>query len=129
MDLEDLMKLNNLRNEDTYPGQVLIVRPYTAFDEVLVSWYGPGFHGKRMANGEIFNMYDASICAHKWLPFNTKVRLTRVDTGQSVEVVVKDRGPYIPNRHFDLSYGAARALNMVEKGVVLCKVEIIGPSR
>jgi len=78
-----------------------------------------------MANGEIFDMYDPSVCAHKWLPFGTKVRLTRVDTGQSVEVIVKDRGPYIPNRHFDLSYAAAKKLDMVKVGVVLCKVEVL----
>jgi len=126
MDLEELIKLNGLKSTDVYPGQVLLAMPYTAFDKVLVSWYGPGFHGKTMANGRVFNMYDASVCAHKWLPFGTRVRLTRLDTGKSVELVVQDRGPYVANRHFDLSYAAARALNMVEKGVALCKVEIIG---
>ncbi|MCD6410564.1 septal ring lytic transglycosylase RlpA family protein [bacterium] len=129
MKLKELMRLNDLRDDNIYPGQVLFAMPYTAFDKVLISWYGPGFHGKRMANGEIFNMYDATICAHKWLPFGTRVRLIRMDTEESIEVVVQDRGPYVANRHFDLSYGAARLLNMVEKGVVLCKVEVIGPSR
>ena len=125
MALKDLVQLNNLTSYNIYPGQVLRIKPYTAFDEIFVSWYGPKYHGRRMANGEIFNMYDPTVCAHKWLPFGTRVRLARVDTGASIEVVVQDRGPYVANRHFDLSYAAAKKLDMVKEGVVLCKVEVI----
>jgi len=126
MDLEALMKLNNLTSLTVYPGQILKTVPYSDFDEVLVSWYGPGFHGRVMANGKVFNMYDSSICAHRWLPFGTKVKLTRLDIGRSVTVIVQDRGPYITGRHFDLSYAAAKKLGMIEEGVVRCKVEILG---
>jgi len=126
MNLEALMKLNSLTSLTVYPGQILKTVPYSDFDEVLVSWYGPGFHGKTMANGKIFNMYDPTIVAHKWLPFGTRVKLTRLDTGRSVVVIVQDRGPYIPGRHFDLSYAAAMELNMIKEGVVRCKVEILG---
>ena len=125
MALKDLVQLNKLTSYNIYPGQILKVKPYTAFDEIFVSWYGPKYHGRRMANGEIFNMYDSTVCAHKWLPFGTRVRLVRVDTGASIEVVVQDRGPYVANRHFDLSYAAAKKLDMVKEGVVLCKVEVI----
>lgn len=125
MALKELVQLNNLTSYNIYPGRILRVKPYTAFDEVLVSWYGPKYHGRTMANGEIFNMYDPTVCAHKWLPFGTRVRLTRIDTGASIEVMVQDRGPYVANRHFDLSYSAAQKLDMVEEGVVLCKVEIL----
>ena len=70
-------------------------------------------------------MFDSTIVAHKWLPFGTVVRLTRIDNGKSVIATVKDRGPFVPARHFDLSYAAAKELDMIEAGVVLCKVEVI----
>ena len=125
MEPKKLMQLNNLTSPIAYPGQTLKVKPYTAFDEVWVSWYGPKYHGKAMASGKVFNMYDPTVCAHKWLPFGTRVRLTRIDTGATVELLVQDRGPYVANRHFDLSYAAAQQLHMIKKGVVLCKVEIL----
>ena len=125
MELEEVIQLNNLASYDIYPGQILKVKPYAAFSVVLVSWYGPKYHGKKMANGEIFNMYNPTIVAHRWLPFGTQVRLTRIDTGAGIEVIVQDRGPYVTNRHFDLSYAAAQKLDMVEDGVVLCKVEVL----
>ena len=125
MELEELMQLNNLTSSIIYPGQILKIKPYTAFNEVLVSWYGKKYHGRIMSNGKPFNMYNSTICAHKWLPFGARVRLTRIDTGASIEVVVQDRGPYVANRHFDLSYAAAKKLDMVKAGVVLCKVEVL----
>ena len=69
-----------------------------------------------MANGEPFNMHAATI-AHKELPLGTKVELKNPQTGQKVLAVVTDRGPYIEGRDVDLSYGLARRLNMVDKGV------------
>lgn len=125
MDVEKLVELNNLSGSIVPAGEILIIEPYTENNQVLVSWYGPGFHGRKMANGEVFNMYDPTIVAHKFLPFGTRVRLSRVDNGKSIEVIVKDRGPFVPGRHFDLSYAAAKKLEMVEDGVVKCKVEIL----
>jgi len=63
--------------------------------------------------------------AHKLLPFNTKVKLTRVDNQKSIIITIRDRGPYIKGRHFDLSYAAAKKLGVVNIGVVICKVEIL----
>lgn len=125
MNPKELAELNGLALTDFIDaGEIITVKPYTATNIVLVSWYGPGFHGKTMANGEVFNMYDATICAHKFLPFGTRIRLTR-DSGKSVEVIVKDRGPFIPGRHFDLSYQAAKELGMIKEGVIQCQVEIL----
>ncbi|MBR1746487.1 MAG: septal ring lytic transglycosylase RlpA family protein, partial [Fibrobacter sp.] len=58
------------------------------------SYYGPGFHGKQTASGEIFDQDDYT-CAHKSLPFGTKLKVVRVDNGSSVVVRVNDRGPYV----------------------------------
>ena len=126
MDPVRLAELNNMTITDiVYAGQTFVIEPYTAVNTVLVSWYGPGFQGNRMANGQRFNMYDESIVAHKFLPFGTVVRLTRIDNGKSVIVTVKDRGPFVSGRHFDLSFAAARLLGMINDGIAECRVEIL----
>ena len=89
-----------------------------------VSWYGPKFHGRLTANGERYNMHGISV-AHKSLKFGTKVRLTCTSTGKSVVARVNDRGPYVGNRAFDLSYGAAKAIGIVDRGIAKVKVEIL----
>jgi rare lipoprotein A len=90
----------------------------------LASWYGPGFHGRRTANGERFNQYDLTA-AHRTLPFNTRVRVTNLQNGQSIVVRINDRGPFIRGRIIDLSRAAARLLGMYRQGVVQVKVEIL----
>ena len=89
-----------------------------------VSWYGPKFHGRLTANGERYNMHGISV-AHKSLKFGTKVRLTCTSTGKSVVARVNDRGPYVGNRAFDLSYGAAKAIGILDRGVAKVKVDIL----
>lgn len=89
-----------------------------------VSWYGPGFHGRTTANGERFNQY-AMTAAHKTLPFGTKLKVTCSQTGKTAIVKVNDRGPYVGNRALDLSYGAAKALGMLDRGITKVKIEII----
>lgn len=84
-------------------------------EEGIASWYGPGFHGKRTANGERYDMYQLTA-AHKTLPFGSIVRVERLDGAQSVIVRINDRGPFIPGRIIDLSYGAARALGIISSG-------------
>jgi len=86
------------------------------------SWYGPGFHGRQTANGERFDQ-DAMTMAHRKMKFGTCVRVTRVDTGDSVLVRVNDRGPYVPPRIADLSRGAAAELGMLHRGVVEVELE------
>ena len=70
-------------------------------------------------------MHDLT-CAHKTLPFGTLLRITNLSNYLSVVVMVNDRGPYITGRTVDLSYGAAKKLNIIKKGVVSCKVEMLG---
>ncbi len=83
---------------------------------VTASWYGPRHEGKPMANGQPFDMY-ADTTAHRTLPMGTKLRLTNPANGRSATVEVTDRGPFIRGRNLDVSYGVARKLGMVEKGV------------
>ncbi|MFC1851828.1 septal ring lytic transglycosylase RlpA family protein [candidate division CSSED10-310 bacterium] len=83
----------------------------------IASWYGPKFHGRATSSGEIFNMYAIS-CAHRTLPFGTRVKITNRINNRSLIVRVNDRGPFVPGREFDLSYGAARELGFVGAGVI-----------
>ena len=77
----------------------------------IASWYGPGFHGRRTANGERFNTY-ALTAAHRTLPLGARVRGTNRATGRTVVVRINDRGPYIGGRVIDLSRAAANAIGM-----------------
>lgn len=81
----------------------------------VASWYGPGFHGKRTANGEKFNK-NALTAAHNSLPLDSKVRVVNIATGKEVTVRINDRGPGY-GRSIDLSEAAARALGMRHKGL------------
>jgi len=88
----------------------------------MASYYGRDFHGKPTANGETFDMY-ALTAAHKTLPFDTKVKVTRISSGKSVVVRINDRGPFIAGRIIDLSYAAAKKLDMLDDGVAKVKIE------
>ncbi|MCF4165201.1 septal ring lytic transglycosylase RlpA family protein [Zavarzinia compransoris] len=90
----------------------------------VASWYGPGFHGRLTANGEIYNQ-NSLTAAHKSLPFNTRVRVTALSTGRSVVVKINDRGPYVGNRIIDLSAAAASAIGLRHQGVGKVKLEIL----
>ncbi|MGQ9654248.1 MAG: septal ring lytic transglycosylase RlpA family protein, partial [Thermodesulfobacteriota bacterium] len=110
------------------PGQrIQVALPIysTEEKEVVASWYGHEHHGKPMANGEPFNMYSSTI-AHKELPLGTKVELRDPDTGVKVRAVVADRGPYVQCRDVDLSYGLARRLALVDRGVGRLMMRILG---
>jgi rare lipoprotein A len=90
-----------------------------------VSWYGPGFHNKLTASGERYNM-NALTCAHKKLPFGTKLRLVNDETGDTVDVVVNDRGPFVRGRDIDLSKAAAKRLGIIGPGTGEAKVYYLG---
>ena len=90
----------------------------------MASWYGPGFHGRRTANGERYNQ-NGYTAAHKSLPFGTKVRVTNLRTGKSVMVRINDRGPFIRGRVIDLSAGAARVIGVHSSGVAPVQLEIL----
>lgn len=83
---------------------------------VKVSYYAHQFHGRKTASGERFNM-NALTVAHKTLPFGTRVEFTCASTGKKVVAKVNDRGPYVHGRSFDLSYSAAKALGILDRGV------------
>lgn len=87
----------------------------------MASWYGPGFHGRRTANGEKYNMYDLTA-AHPTLPFGTRLTVRNVRTGQSVVVRVNDRGPFKKSRIIDLSYSAAREAGVFGPGTAYVEI-------
>ena len=89
------------------------------------SWYGPGFHGRRTANGESFNQY-ALTAAHRTLPFGTRVLVTNLYTGRQVVVRINDRGPFSGNRIIDLSAGAANQIGLTSAGVGTVQLDILG---
>ena len=86
------------------------------------SYYGRYFHGRKTASGTRFDMYKLTA-AHRKLPLGTKVRVTNLENGKSVIVLINDRGPYVKGRNIDLSKGAAKKIDMVKNGVVKVKIE------
>jgi len=92
------------------------------------SWYGPGYHGRKTASGEVYNMH-ALTAAHKTLPLNTIVRVTNLINGRDVVVRVNDRGPFVGDRVVDLSFGAAKQIGMVRPGTAPVRVAVIGPEK
>ena len=90
----------------------------------IASYYGKKFHKKRTANGEIFNMYKISA-AHKSYPLGTKVRVTNLENGKSLRLVINDRGPFVSGRIIDLSYKAARKLGFVNQGTVKVRIDVL----
>jgi peptidoglycan lytic transglycosylase len=94
--------------------------------EGKASWYGREQHGHLTANGEHFNMY-ALTAAHRTLRMNTQVRVINLRNGRSTIVRINDRGPYSRSRIIDVSYAAAKQLDMINAGVVPVRVEVLGP--
>ncbi|MBT3181444.1 MAG: septal ring lytic transglycosylase RlpA family protein [Deltaproteobacteria bacterium] len=88
------------------------------------SWYGPGFAGRKTANGERFNP-NAMTAAHKTLPMNTTVRVTNIKNGKTVVVRINDRGPFIRGRIIDLSKAAAKKIDMIGHGTSTVKLEAL----
>lgn len=90
----------------------------------IASWYGEPYHGRRAANGEIYDM-ERLTAAHRTLPFNTWVRVVNLANGKHVDVRITDRGPFIEGRIIDLSRAAARAIEMIGPGVVNVRVTVL----
>ncbi len=97
-------------------------------DRGIASWYGGQFHGRLAANGEIFDM-SALTAAHRTLPLGTMVRVVNLHNGRHVRVRIIDRGPYVNGRILDLSYAAAARLGMVDGGLSVIQLEVIGDHR
>ncbi|HKK00021.1 MAG TPA: septal ring lytic transglycosylase RlpA family protein [Desulfotignum sp.] len=122
------------------PGKVPATqRPYSVFGRQytpiatahgfvqtgLASWYGKKFHGRKTANGEIYDMY-AMTAAHKTLPMNTWVEVHNIDTNQKIRVRINDRGPFVTGRVIDLSYTGAKRINMLGPGTARVRVTALG---
>ncbi len=90
----------------------------------MASYYSDEFHGKKTASGETYNKWDFT-CAHRKLPFGTRLKVTNLENKKSVLVRVNDRGPHIKNRIIDLSYAAAKEIGMITQGVVKVKIVVI----
>ena len=96
-----------------------------AYEETgRASWYGPGFHGKKTANGAVFDK-NAMTAAHRTLPLPSVIEVTNLSNDKTVKVVVNDRGPFSNNRILDLSEAAAKQLDMVREGVAGVRVKFM----
>lgn len=127
VNLPDLIRDNNITNPDLLEvGRKLEIRQAAPQppSEVVASWYGEDYHGRPMADGDLYDMH-ANTIAHKELPLGTRVELKNPRTGQTASAVVTDRGPFIEGRDIDLSYGLASQLSLVDAGVDTLLMEIL----
>ena len=108
---------------DTFEKEIEERSQYTHFQTGMASYYGGSWHGKKTANGEIFNE-NSLTAAHKTLPFGTKVKVTNLDNGKSVVVRINNRGPYSKGRVIDLSKAAFSKIASTSKGVTRVKLEV-----
>ncbi|MPZ78677.1 MAG: septal ring lytic transglycosylase RlpA family protein [Deltaproteobacteria bacterium] len=99
----------------------------TLLETGLASWYGPRFHGKLTASGEVFNQ-EKFTAAHRTLPWGSRVKVINLANGKSVEVRINDRGPFAKGRVIDVSRAAARALGMVQSGITTVRIEWLSGS-
>ncbi len=91
----------------------------------IASWYGPDFHGKPTSSGEIFDM-NALTCAHREYPFGTNLKVTNISNNKTVSCLVNDRGPFIEGRDLDLSYAAAKEIDLIGTGTCEVRIEYVG---
>jgi rare lipoprotein A len=91
----------------------------------IASWYGPQFHGKKTANGEVFDQNEMSA-AHPTLPMPVLARVTNLENGKSIVVRINDRGPFAAGREIDMSKRAAEELGFMQKGTAKVRVQYIG---
>ena len=105
-----------------------IPRPVGSTETGIASWYGDPYHGRRAANGEIYDM-EQWTAAHRTLPFGTWVRVKNLSNNKTVEVRITDRGPFVRDRIIDLSKAAARSIDLIGPGTAKVKLTVIaGPS-
>lgn len=90
----------------------------------VASWYGPGFNGRRTANGERYDMYEMTA-AHPTLPFGTMVEVKNISNARAVVVRINDRGPFAKRRIIDLSYAAARSIGVHAPGTAEVELRLV----
>ena len=104
---------------------LLLTVPQQPIEETgKASWYSDKLHGRYTASGARYDTAQLTA-AHRTLPFGTRVRVTHIGSGRTVEVMVNDRGPWVKGRIIDLSRAAARSLGMIAEGVAKVRVETI----
>jgi rare lipoprotein A len=109
------------------PGDPDGAAPSRHVESGMASWYGRSWQGRRTASGQRFDARKLTA-AHRSLPLNSKVRVTNLANGRSVEVTINDRGPYVEHRLIDVSAEAAKKLGMTKDGVVPVQVETVKPA-
>jgi rare lipoprotein A len=113
-----------------HPAAAVPVPPRAVTGEIrdgetgLASWYGHPYHGRPAANGEIYDM-EKLTAAHRTLPFGTWVRVVNLGNGQTVDVRITDRGPFVESRIIDLSHAAAVAIALIGPGVAHVRLDIL----
>ena len=95
-------------------------------EEGIASWYGGKFHGRKTANGEVYDMYEKTA-AHKTMPFGTYVKVVNLSNGKEVLVRINDRGPFVKERIIDLSFAAAKDIALIDPGTT--RVRLVALSR
>lgn len=124
---EELSRYGNIDSYTVFGVKYYTIDTSEGYDEIgNASWYGKKFHGRLTSNREKYDMYKISA-AHKTLPLPSYVEVTNLDTKKKLIVRVNDRGPFVGDRIIDLSYGAAKELGMVDKGVQKVRVRAIKP--
>src|SRR5881296_3331513 len=109
-------------------SRVTVKKQAKPYQVGTASWYGDYFQGKPTASGEPYDMFDLTA-AHPTLPLGTYVRVTNLRNGRAVVVRVNDRGPIIPGRIIDLSYGAAAVLGYDKQGLQRVRLDVVKPPR
>ena len=94
----------------------------------VASWYGHPYHGRRAANGEIYDM-EKLTAAHRTYPFETWVRVKNLSNDRTVDVRIQDRGPFVRGRIIDLSHAAAREIEMIGPGITKVRLTVIAPPK
>src|SRR5258708_39037758 len=116
---------NSYKASETVAVAYPAVRPHAHPYQVgTASWYGEYFEGKPTASGEPFNMYDLTA-AHPTLPLGTLVKVTNLRNGRTLVVRVNDRGPVVDGRIIDLSYEAARELDLKNRGIQRVRLDLV----
>src|SRR6478736_3397684 len=115
--------VSSVQKQSEVRKQVGKTKPYQVG---TASWYGQTFQGKETASGEPYQMYDMTA-AHLTLPMGSYVKVTNLRNGKAVVVRINDRGPIVPGRIIDLSYGAAQALQFRQRGLQRVRLDLVNP--
>jgi len=126
--LHSKLHIGNPDTQNIAEEESLLPRITRYLKQGIASWYGSDFHGKKTASGEIYDMY-AMTAAHKTLPLSSYARITNLENQRSVIVRINDRGPFHGDRVLDLSYAAAKKLDLDQAGTGSVEIKAIAPEQ